>query len=178
MGSLKEGLLMKKPVRPVLIAGLFAFCLSAYAQSGTPCDLTQDGKVDAADVQVAINGSLGLSTCNANILGTGVCNVVVVQRVVNASLGQSCVTGTGGGPVAHSVTLTWNASTSSGVTGYKVYRGSVSGGPYSLLSTPGLVTTYTDNSVQSGQVYYYVTTAVGSTESGYSNQAQATIPVP
>jgi hypothetical protein len=33
--------------------------------------------------------------------------------------------------------------------------------------------------VQSGQTYYYVTTALaGTVESGFSNQAQAIVPVP
>lgn len=34
---------------------------------------------------------------------------------------------------ASSVTLTWTASTSAGVTGYKIYRGMVNGGPYALV---------------------------------------------
>jgi fibronectin type 3 domain-containing protein len=37
---------------------------------------------------------------------------------------------------------------------------------------------YTDNTIVSGQTYYYATTAVDSSgvESGYSNLAQAVIP--
>jgi fibronectin type 3 domain-containing protein len=122
--------------------------------------------------------ALGLSSCTANVFGSRVCNVVVVQRVINASLpGGSCVTGTGG--VAHSVSLNWGASVSPGVTAYKVYRGMVTGGPYTLLSTLGVATSFTDNNVQSGQTYYYVVTALNSGgESPYSNQAQAVIPVP
>ncbi len=41
----------------------------------------------------------------------------------------------------HAVTLSWSASAST-VSFYKVYRGSVSGGPYSLLSTNVNATTY------------------------------------
>lgn len=160
----------------VLSAGLFLLSVSAWAQSNA-CDLNGDGKVDASDVQSAINMSLGLSGCSANIYGANVCNVVMVQRVINASLGGACVTGTGA--VAHSVSLNWTASTSSGVTGYKVYRGTASGGPYSLLTTVGTTTSATDGSVTSGQTYYYVLTAVaGGVESSYSNQAQAAIPTP
>jgi hypothetical protein len=167
---------MFKPAKSLFVAGLF-LSVSAWGQTGNACDLNQDGKVDAADVQAAINGSLGLSTCNANIYGTGVCNVVVVQRVVNASLGGTCVTGTGS--ISHSVSLNWQGSTSTNVSGYNVYRGTTSGGPYALVSNVGLVTSYTDLNVQSGQTYYYVTTALsGTTESVYSNQAQAVIPVP
>lgn len=78
----------------------------------------------------------------------------------------------------HSVALSWSASNSP-VTGYNVYRGNASGGPYSKInSTLNLTTSYTDSSVQSGTTYYYVTTAVNSqgAESSYSNQAVASVP--
>ena len=80
----------------------------------------------------------------------------------------------------HLVTLTWSASSSPGVSYYKVYRGTVSGGPYSLLSSGVSATVYTDSTVKSGSTYYYVTTAVDSSgsESAYSGTAQAVIPMP
>ena len=90
------------------------------------------------------------------------------------------LTGSGAAPVQHSVDLFWDASTSS-VTGYNVYRGEQSGGPYSKINaTPVAGTTYTDSSVQAGQTYYYVTTSVGTDgmESTYSNQSLAVIPTP
>jgi fibronectin type 3 domain-containing protein len=163
--------------RVLSIVGVLIFSAPAWGQSNA-CDLTKDGKVDQNDVQSAINMALGTSTCSANVFGNGVCNVVVVQRVTNASLpGGTCLTGTG--EVTHSVSLSWTASNSSGVTGYKVYRGTASGGPYTLLTTVGASTSYTDNSIQSGQTYYYVITAINSSaESSYSGQAQAVIPTP
>ena len=78
----------------------------------------------------------------------------------------------------HSVALSWDASTSR-VVGYNIYRGVASGGPYTKLNTSANASTaYKDNSVQSGQIYYYVTTAVDSSnvESVYSNQVTASIP--
>jgi trimeric autotransporter adhesin len=80
----------------------------------------------------------------------------------------------------HSVSLSWSASTSSGISYYNVYRGTVSGGPYTLLKSGVTSTSYTDLNVQSGSTYYYVTTAVDSSgmESAYSGQAQAVIPMP
>ncbi len=161
---------MRKASLSVLTAG-FLFSISAWAQSN-PCDLTGDGIVDASDVQAAINMSVGAASCTANIVAPGICNVVVVQRVVNASIGQSCVTGSG-----HSVALNWTASTTPSVS-YKVYRTTVSGGPYTFLSSAGLVTNYTDSTVQSGVTYYYVVTALDSSnnESAYSNQTLAAIP--
>jgi fibronectin type 3 domain-containing protein len=78
----------------------------------------------------------------------------------------------------HSAALSWTASTST-VSGYNVYRGTVNGGPYTLLNTSLItVLSYTDTAVQSGATYYYVTTAVDSNgvESVYSNQVTAAIP--
>jgi len=78
------------------------------------------------------------------------------------------------------VALTWDASTSQ-VAGYDVFRGTVSGGPYTQLNA-SLVsrTSYTDSTVQNGQTYYYVTTAVSSSgmQSRFSNQSVAVIPNP
>jgi Abnormal spindle-like microcephaly-assoc'd, ASPM-SPD-2-Hydin len=87
-------------------------------------------------------------------------------------------TGTGVAAVQHSVSLTWQASTST-VAGYNVYRGTQSGGPFATINS-GLVsaTDYTDSSVTSGNTYYYVLTSVDAqgTESVQSNQVQAVIP--
>jgi hypothetical protein len=89
------------------------------------------------------------------------------------------MTGTGTAATQHTVDLTWSASANA--VGYNVYRGTVSGGPYTMVngSLDG-TTAYTDSTVVSGQTYYYVATAVdaNSNESGYSNQAQAVIPTP
>jgi len=87
--------------------------------------------------------------------------------------------GTGVSSPEFSVDLSWNASTSQNVIGYNIYRGLKSGGPYSKINPVlNASTAYTDTSVASGNTYYYVTTAVNSSdeESGYSNQATAAIP--
>jgi hypothetical protein len=88
---------------------------------------------------------------------------------------------TGTGVAQHQVQLSWGTSSSSGVTGYNVYRGTVSGGPYGKINSALVVgTTYTDSSVQAGKTYFYVTTALhgSGTESAYSNQVQAVVPSP
>jgi hypothetical protein len=79
---------------------------------------------------------------------------------------------------AHSVALSWDASTST-VSGYNVYRSTLSGTGYSKINSsviPALA--YTDSTVQNGITYYYVSTAVDSSgnESVYSNETQAIIP--
>jgi hypothetical protein len=81
--------------------------------------------------------------------------------------------------VTATVALSWNASTSQDVIGYNVYRATNPNGPYTELNTSLISdTSYTDQSVQSGNTYYYVATAVDSQglESAYSNQATAIIP--
>ena len=89
------------------------------------------------------------------------------------------LTGAGTAHPQHMVNLTWDSVST--VVGYNVYRGSQSAGPYAKVnSSLDASTTYTDNSVQAGQTYYYVTTAVDATgaESGYSSAVQALVPTP
>ncbi len=168
---------MRKLFLAALAAGMFLLSPAGVrAQGVNACDLNQDGAVNLLDVQLAVNMTLGLAPCTANVAGTNVCNIVVVQRVTNAAIGGPCVTG-----VPHSVALTWTASTSANVVGYNVYRGAASAGPFTkVTSLPVAGTGYTDYGVQAGQTYYYVATAVDSAgnESVYSNPAQAVIPTP
>jgi hypothetical protein len=140
------------------------------------CDLNSDGAVNAADAQLAVNMSLGLTPCTANIVGPGICNNTVVNDVVGAVIGGTCPTGT----TQHTVVLSWTSSNSPGVTGYNVYRGAVSGGPYNTKLDSSAVNgvTFTDSTVLTGQTYYYVATAVDAlnNESGYSNETKAIVP--
>jgi hypothetical protein len=104
-------------------------------------------------------------------------SISFVSNASDASLKQS-FSGAGTQTSQHSVSLSWNPSTST-VSGYNLYRGRQSGGPYSRLNSsllPG--TTYSDAGVQSGANFYYVSTAVdvSNVESGYSNEASAAIP--
>lgn len=82
-------------------------------------------------------------------------------------------------PSAHTVTLSWTASTSGGVVGYNVYRGTSSGGPYASVATNVAGVTYLDANVSAGLTYFYVATAVdSSSESAYSAEVQAIVPIP
>jgi len=159
-----------------LSAGILFCSVSAWGQVFNACDLNLDRKVDAADVQAAINMTLGVSPCTANLAGINTCNVIVIQRVVYASMGGTCVTSQG----LHVVLLSWNPSPSPSVTGYNVYRSSTPGGPFKLLQSVRAALSFLDNTVLPGQVYYYAVTAVdgANVESTFSNQVLATIPVP
>ncbi len=96
----------------------------------------------------------------------------------NASTVTESLTGSGVAVASHSVSLTWDPSTSQ-VNGYNVYRSSTTGGPYAKVNS-GLDagTSYTDSSVAASRTYFYVTTAVNSNgqESSYSNQVQVSVP--
>jgi len=77
------------------------FSVKAYTAAGgsgspTSCDLNRDGVVNIADVQLAINQSLGILPCtSADLDADGVCNITDVQREINASLGGPCLLGAG-----------------------------------------------------------------------------------
>jgi hypothetical protein len=89
------------------------------------------------------------------------------------------VSGTGVQQTSHTVAVSWTASVSTNVIGYNVYRGTVTGGPYSILdSAPVAADAYTDSTVHSGQTYFYVVRAVNNTgtESANSSEVQAIIP--
>jgi hypothetical protein len=80
----------------------------------------------------------------------------------------------------HKVTLSWTASVSKDV-GYRVYRATRSGGPYTIIQfTPITGTSFVDSNVQAGQTYFYVVTAIdrSGVESAYSKEISATVPSP
>jgi hypothetical protein len=69
------------------------------------------------------------------------------------------------------VTLQWDANVEPDLAGYKLYEGAVSGGPYTLKQTLGLVTTTVLVGVPDGKTCWVMTATDSSTnESGYSNE--------
>jgi HYDIN/CFA65/VesB-like, Ig-like domain/Cep192 domain 4 len=112
--------------------------------------------------------------------GTASASISFASNASNSPTSES-LTGNGTAPPPHNVDLSWAASSSTDVVGYNVYRATISGGPYTKINTAlNATTAFVDNSVQAGQTYYYVTTAVDGTglESGYSNQVKTIIPTP
>lgn len=78
----------------------------------------------------------------------------------------------------HTVALKWRPS-SSQVAGYNVYRSMTPAGNYVQINSSLVqAVTFTDNAVESGLTYYYVTRAVDAVghESVNSNEARASIP--
>jgi hypothetical protein len=77
------------------------------------------------------------------------------------------------------VILSWTQSSSAGVTGYNLYRGTTSGGPYTLVTSVNAATFgFQDNTITAVGTYFYVVTAAasGGVESVRSNEASIVVP--
>jgi len=106
-------------------------------------------------------------------------SITVVHTASSSPITISLSGSGASGASGHTATLSWNASSSSNVVGYYIYRAPASGQYSSKLnSSPNQTTTFVDSSVLSGQTYYYVVTAidVNMMESFYSNEVSASIP--
>jgi hypothetical protein len=109
--------------------------------------------------------------------GSAAGSVSVASNATN-SPDSITLSGTGVAAASHSVSLAWSPSTST-VMGYNTYTSSVSGGPYTKLTTAPVSTpSYTDSNVVAGQTYFFVVTAVTSSnvESAYSAEVSALVP--
>jgi hypothetical protein len=106
-------------------------------------------------------------------------SATVTSNATNSPLSIG-LSGTGEAITLHSVGLSWSASTTSGVVGYYVYRGTIAGSYTRISSSTVATTSYSDSSVTSGQdiTYYYVVTAVDGSgvESSDSNAATVIVP--
>ena len=62
----------------------------AWRLGSSPCDLNSDGSVNVLDVQLMVSQALGTTACVNRLDGATTCDVIDVQRVVNAALGGAC----------------------------------------------------------------------------------------
>src|SRR6266853_390470 len=166
------------------------------ASSTLAVTLTNSGNSQVTISNVSISGAgfnaSGLSAGQILAPGQGgTLNVTFTPAVAGSVTGSLAVvssasnspatiplSGTGSQTVPHSADLSWTASTSI-VAGYNVYRGVQSGGPYTKLTSLFVVVTApTDSTVQSGQTYFFVVTAVdlNNLETVHSNEVSAVIP--
>jgi fibronectin type 3 domain-containing protein len=132
-----------------------------------------------AGTTIAAGQTAELSVVFAPKTTGSVSGTVTITSNASNSPSSISVAGTGVSNTAHSVTLNWVASSSSGVIGYYVYRSTTSGGSYTRLTTVAVnALKYADGALSAGETYYYVVTAVNSSgaQSGYSGQVSATIP--
>ena len=86
----------------------------------------------------------------------------------------------GGCRSKHSVTLNWQKAEAPQGTmiGYHIYRTTKQGGPYSPIASRVQSTSYKDESISSGETYYYVVTSVDDAghESQYSQEISTRVP--
>ena len=163
-------------------ATLTASGSSVTVSSITPS--TTEFSVSGLTLPVAIAAGQSVSftvTFTPQSSGNASASLSVASNASNSPTTQALAgTGVAATPVQHSVNLSWTASTSA-VAGYNVYRRTSLTASYSKLnSTLNATATYTDSSVQSGQTYYYSTTAVDANgnESIHSNEIQVVVPTP
>jgi len=155
-------------------AGNSSITISNVAVSGAGFNATgvSSGLILAAGQTATLTASFTPAAA-----GSATGSVSVASNATNSPDSIS-LSGTGVAAVNHSVALAWAASTST-VIGYNTYSSTVSGGPYTkMTSTPDAATSYTDTGVQAGQTYYFVVTAVNSSnvESAYSAEVSALVP--
>jgi fibronectin type 3 domain-containing protein len=77
---------------------------------------------------------------------------------VNATTLTAAPTGLAAATGPGAINLSWNST--NGATGYNVYRGTVSGGPYTLIAPNVAATAYNDTGLANGTTYYYVVTGL------------------
>jgi hypothetical protein len=135
-----------------------------------------------------------VDTCSPAVAAAGNCTIAVLftpsatgARTAALSISDNAtgspqtvsLSGTG----THDVILSWTGSTTPGVVGYNVYRGTTAGGEGAtpMNSAPVTAATFADGNVTAGATYFYVVTAIASdgvTQSADSNEASATVPSP
>jgi Viral BACON domain len=187
---------VKAPL-PVLSVSQTTFTFTAQQGGGNPSpgSLTVSNTAGGTLTYSAVSDAAGLAVSPAN--GTAPRTLQILPSVVGRVPGNYTghVTSSAAGaqsspvtvlvsltiaaaPVQHSVDLSWNASSSSGVVSYSAYRSTMQGGPYILMASAILGLSYTDSTVQSGVTCYYVVTAFDdrAQESAYSNEARAIVP--
>jgi centrosomal CEP192-like protein/immunoglobulin I-set domain protein len=117
------------------------------------------------------------STFAPSTSGAATGKITVSSNATNSPASIS-LSGMGVAAVPHTVSLSWSPAVTD-VTGFKTYMSMVSGGPYVAMGSVSSTTpAYSDSSVQSGHTYFYVVTAVNSTnqESLYSSEVAAIVP--
>ena len=152
--------------------GNAAVSISQVNVTGTGFTLSGSAPLVTLSAGQAVSFSV---TFTPTAAGSDAGSASVVSTAANSPLSISL---SGSGAQPHFVSLAWS-ETSSGVVGYNVYSSTQPSGPYSRLNTAPVATmAYTDNTVQSGQTYYYWITALDSSgdESAFSSDVAVTIP--
>ena len=146
--------------------------ISSEALTGANLSLSGGSPVTLSPSQ-----SISLTVQYSPTTAVATSGTLAIVSNANGSPAAIAVSGNGVAQTQHTVVLSWNASTSA--TGYNIYRSATSGTGYARVNSgPDGVLNYSDTSVQNGQTYYYVTTAVDASgqESAYSSEVSVVIP--
>jgi hypothetical protein len=149
--------------------------ISSITEMGAGFTLSGAGTPVTLSIGQSLTFSVGFSPTAA---GSNSGTISVVSNVSGPPTTIS-LSGMGVATSSHTVALNWNASASTGVVGYNVYRSTTNGSGYSKINSVLVASaSYSDATVQSATAYYYVVTAVDGSgnESENSNQATAVIP--
>jgi hypothetical protein len=146
--------------------------ISSAALSGANLSLSGGSAVTLSPSQ-----SIALTVQYSPTAATSTVGSLAIVSNANGAPAAIPISGNGVTQAVHTVVLSWNVSNSA--TGYNVYRSAMSGSGYARVNS-GLdaALSYSDPSVQNGQTYYYVTTAVDASgqESAYSSEVSVLIP--
>jgi hypothetical protein len=160
--------------RSVTISNTGNSIVAISSEALTGANLTLSG---GSPVTLSPSQSISLTVQYSPTAAVATSGTLAIVSNANGSPAAIAVSGNGVAQTQHTVLLSWNASTSA--TGYNIYRSATSGTGYARVNSgPDGVLTYSDTSVQNGQTYYYVTTAVDASgqESGYSSEVSVVIP--
>ena len=168
ISRVNQGLGQNAPVGSVNSALYQLAQTSSYANDFHDITTGNNGYYPA---EPGFNDAAGLGSFNGlNLYNDLVKNSVAVTPPP-VPTGLSAAAGTA------QVSLSWAASL--GAVSYDVKRSAVNGGPYAVIASSILNTTYTDSSVTNGTTYFYVVSAVNSAgQSANSTQVSATPTAP
>jgi len=154
-----QTVILKNAGNVPLTINLVALSNAAFSATGlaAPVSLAPN---QTLEFKLAFRPTASGSVSGALSIGSSSLASPVKLALSGAGTTTSTPTSTPSSVSAHSVSLAWNPSSSS-VTGYHVYRGTSSGGPYSRIS-PATIggLDFSDTTLPASGRYYYVVTAL------------------
>jgi hypothetical protein len=151
---------------PALMTAAFTLRTSVASPTAAPLATSAASTTLASATMVTRTAAVATSTATSTAFAVPASSASTIHPALTT------------GSASKTVLLQWGASPSP-VAGYRVYRGSVTGGPYADQTSGALpALNYSDNSVNAGSTYYYVVTSIDASgvESAYSNEAKAVVP--
>jgi hypothetical protein len=137
-------------------------------------DLDADGQYDdATGATTTFNGAApGIYAIGVRVTDADTASNVDSATVAVADTAPGAPTGVTAAGSDGQVALNWNANGEPDVLGYRVYRSSTSGGPYTDISGLAAGTNYDDLAVTNGTTYFYVISAEDAAANASANSAE------